>query len=85
MLAVKQSRAAVVTGGASGMGKAACHEFGRRGRKVAVLDVCRDAARRRVGTIPFLRAQLRTTRPAGHIRPPNPQIYARAPIFPGPN
>ena len=30
------SRVAVVTGGASGMGEATCHELGRRGHKVAV-------------------------------------------------
>ena len=29
----------MVTGGASGMGEATCHELGRRGLKVAVLDV----------------------------------------------
>ena len=48
------SRVAVVTGGASGMGEATCHELGRRGHKVAVLDLnerscaagCRRSARR---------------------------------------
>lgn len=30
---------AVVTGGASGIGEATCHELGRRGHKVAVLDI----------------------------------------------
>lgn len=40
------SRVAVVTGGASGMGEATCHELGRRGHKVAVLDVNADAAQR---------------------------------------
>ena len=40
------SRVAVVTGGASGMGEATCHELGRRGHKVAVLDVDGDAAQR---------------------------------------
>lgn len=40
------SQVAVVTGGASGMGEATCHELGRRGRKVAVLDVNGDAAQR---------------------------------------
>jgi 2-hydroxycyclohexanecarboxyl-CoA dehydrogenase len=38
-------RVAVVTGGASGMGEATCHELGRRGHKVAVLDANGDAAR----------------------------------------
>nr|MDT0525626.1 SDR family NAD(P)-dependent oxidoreductase [Streptomyces sp. DSM 41633] len=37
---------AVVTGGASGMGEATCHELGRRGHKVAVLDMNADAAQR---------------------------------------
>lgn len=40
------SRVAVVTGGASGMGEATCHELGRRGHKVAVLDVNGEAAQR---------------------------------------
>ena len=37
---------AVVTGGASGMGQATCHEFGRRGHKVAVVDLNGEAAQR---------------------------------------
>lgn len=40
------SRVAVVTGGASGMGEASCRELGRRGRKVAVLDLNGGAAQR---------------------------------------
>jgi 2-hydroxycyclohexanecarboxyl-CoA dehydrogenase len=40
------TRVAVVTGGASGMGEATCHELGRRGNKVAVLDLNGDAAQR---------------------------------------
>ena len=36
----------MVTGGASGMGEAICHELGRRGHKVAVLDVNASAAER---------------------------------------
>jgi 2-hydroxycyclohexanecarboxyl-CoA dehydrogenase len=40
------TRVAVVTGGASGMGEATCHELGRRGHKVAVLDVNEEAAQR---------------------------------------
>ncbi|HEX5144655.1 MAG TPA: SDR family NAD(P)-dependent oxidoreductase [Mycobacterium sp.] len=40
------SRLAVVTGGASGMGEATCHELGRRGHKVAVLDLDSQAAQR---------------------------------------
>jgi 2-hydroxycyclohexanecarboxyl-CoA dehydrogenase len=40
------SRVAVVTGGASGMGEAICHELGRRGHKVAVLDLNASAAER---------------------------------------
>jgi 2-hydroxycyclohexanecarboxyl-CoA dehydrogenase len=40
------NRVAVVTGGASGMGEATCHELGRRGLKVAVLDVNEQAAQR---------------------------------------
>ncbi|OBA58681.1 short-chain dehydrogenase [Mycobacterium sp. 1100029.7] len=40
------SRVAVVTGGASGMGEATCHELGRRGLDVAVLDLNEQAAQR---------------------------------------
>uniref|UniRef100_A4T853 3-oxoacyl-[acyl-carrier-protein] reductase MabA n=1 Tax=Mycolicibacterium gilvum (strain PYR-GCK) TaxID=350054 RepID=A4T853_MYCGI len=40
------SRVAVVTGGASGMGESTCHELGRRGHKVAVLDLNGEAAQR---------------------------------------
>ncbi len=43
---VSVSRVAVVTGGASGMGEATCHELGRRGHKVAVLDLNGEAAQR---------------------------------------
>ncbi|MGA8545333.1 MAG: SDR family NAD(P)-dependent oxidoreductase [Mycobacterium sp.] len=39
-------RVAVVTGGASGMGEATCRELGRRGHKVAVLDIDGQAAQR---------------------------------------
>jgi 2-hydroxycyclohexanecarboxyl-CoA dehydrogenase len=40
------TRVAVVTGGASGMGEATCHELGRRGHKIAVLDLNGEAAQR---------------------------------------
>jgi 2-hydroxycyclohexanecarboxyl-CoA dehydrogenase len=40
------SKVAVVTGGASGMGESTCHELGRRGNKVAVLDLNEGAAQR---------------------------------------
>ncbi|MGE2692436.1 SDR family NAD(P)-dependent oxidoreductase [Mycolicibacterium pulveris] len=40
------NRVAVVTGGASGMGEATCHELARRGHKVAVLDLNGEAAQR---------------------------------------
>ncbi|MCV7173405.1 SDR family oxidoreductase [Mycobacterium manitobense] len=40
------ARVAVVTGGASGMGESTCHELGRRGHRVAVLDLDGDAAQR---------------------------------------
>jgi 2-hydroxycyclohexanecarboxyl-CoA dehydrogenase len=40
------ARVAVVTGGASGMGEATCHELGRRGYQVAVLDIKAQAAQR---------------------------------------
>jgi 2-hydroxycyclohexanecarboxyl-CoA dehydrogenase len=40
------TRVAVVTGGASGMGEATCHELGRRGHKVAALDLNGEAAQR---------------------------------------
>jgi 2-hydroxycyclohexanecarboxyl-CoA dehydrogenase len=39
-------RVAVVTGGGSGMGAATCHELGRRGHKVAVLDIDGQSAQR---------------------------------------
>jgi 2-hydroxycyclohexanecarboxyl-CoA dehydrogenase len=40
------ARVAVVTGGASGMGESTCQELGRRGHRVAVLDLNGDAAQR---------------------------------------
>jgi 2-hydroxycyclohexanecarboxyl-CoA dehydrogenase len=40
------NRVAVVTGGASGMGEAICHELGARGHQVAVLDINAQAAQR---------------------------------------
>lgn len=40
------ARVAVVTGGASGMGEATCHELGRLGHKIAVLDINGEAAQR---------------------------------------
>lgn len=40
------TRVAVVTGGGSGMGEATCHELGRRGHHVAVVDVNDQAAQR---------------------------------------
>jgi 2-hydroxycyclohexanecarboxyl-CoA dehydrogenase len=40
------SRVALVTGGASGMGEAICHELGRRGNTVAVLDIDASGAER---------------------------------------
>lgn len=46
MSKTSMSRVAVVTGGASGMGEATCHELGRRGHKIAVLDLNADAAQR---------------------------------------
>jgi 2-hydroxycyclohexanecarboxyl-CoA dehydrogenase len=42
----REQRVAVVTGGASGMGEATCHELGRRGHKIAVLDLNSEAAQR---------------------------------------
>ena len=39
------TRVAVVTGGGSGIGAAACRELARRGHRVAVLDINGDAAR----------------------------------------
>jgi 2-hydroxycyclohexanecarboxyl-CoA dehydrogenase len=50
-LSVQQNRVAVVTGGASGMGEATCHELGRRGHKVAVLDINVEAAQRVAGDL----------------------------------
>lgn len=46
MTTVVPPRVAVVTGGASGMGEASCHELGRRGYQVAVLDINDQAAQR---------------------------------------
>lgn len=40
------TRVAVVTGGASGMGEATCHELAKRGHKVGVLDVNGEGAQR---------------------------------------
>ncbi len=40
------NRVAVVTGGASGMGEAICHELGARGHKIAVMDINGQAAQR---------------------------------------
>ena len=40
------TRVAVVTGGGSGIGEAACHELARRGNKVAVLDINGQAAQK---------------------------------------
>ncbi|OBK22886.1 short-chain dehydrogenase [Mycobacterium asiaticum] len=40
------ARVAVVTGGASGIGEATCHELGRRGHRVAVFDLNEQAAQR---------------------------------------
>src|SRR6478609_6240498 len=40
------TRVAVVTGGASGMGEATCHELGRRGHNVGVVDINGEAAQR---------------------------------------
>lgn len=45
------TRVAVVTGGASGMGEATCHELGRRGHAVAVLDLDEVAAQRVVDSL----------------------------------
>ena len=47
----RSGRVAVVTGGASGMGEAICHELGRRGHRVAVLDLNADAAARVAGEL----------------------------------
>jgi 2-hydroxycyclohexanecarboxyl-CoA dehydrogenase len=40
------TRVAVVTGGGSGIGEATCHELGRRGHQVAVMDINGEAAQR---------------------------------------
>ena len=70
------SRVAVVTGGASGMGEATCHELGRRGHKVAVLDldgeaaqrVCRGLARRGRDRAGRCRRRQRPRRRRGGVR-----------------
>ena len=64
------SRVAVVTGGASGMGEATCHELGRRGHKVAVLDLNGEAAQRvaedlRAEGVTALGCRRRRQRPRG--------------------
>jgi len=38
-----QGRTAIITGGANGMGRAACLLFARAGAKVAILDIAQDA------------------------------------------
>ncbi|MYR06795.1 SDR family oxidoreductase [Gordonia sp. SID5947] len=48
------TRVAVVTGGASGMGEATCHELGRLGNRVAVLDMDEGGTQR---VVEDLRAQ----------------------------
>jgi 2-hydroxycyclohexanecarboxyl-CoA dehydrogenase len=42
----RQSRVAVVTGGASGIGEATCHHLARAGHRVAVLDLDGEGAQR---------------------------------------
>ncbi|KPM52337.1 short-chain dehydrogenase [Frankia sp. CcI49] len=42
----RRSRVAVVTGGASGIGEATCHQLAERGHRVAVLDLDRETADR---------------------------------------
>ncbi|OHV33836.1 MULTISPECIES: SDR family NAD(P)-dependent oxidoreductase [Pseudofrankia] len=43
---VQQSRVAVVTGGASGIGEATCHHLAERGHRIAVLDLDDHGAQR---------------------------------------
>jgi 2-keto-3-deoxy-L-fuconate dehydrogenase len=61
-----QNETAIVTGGASGIGKAICHRFAREGAKVALLDIDVDAAEQTVqsiedegGTVSFFECDLR--------------------------
>src|SRR5690242_6362148 len=46
-----QNAVAVVTGGASGLGRAICEELGRRGARVVVTDLQEDGARAVAATI----------------------------------
>jgi 2-hydroxycyclohexanecarboxyl-CoA dehydrogenase len=48
---IEESRTALVTGGASGMGRATALRFAREGRKVAVVDIDGDGAQRVVQEI----------------------------------
>jgi 2-hydroxycyclohexanecarboxyl-CoA dehydrogenase len=50
-MAESMTRVAVVTGGASGMGEAICHELGGRGHSIAVLDLDGAAAQRVCGEL----------------------------------
>jgi len=44
-------KVAVVTGGGSGMGESTCHELGRRGHQVGVVDLNEEAAQRVAGEL----------------------------------
>jgi NAD(P)-dependent dehydrogenase (short-subunit alcohol dehydrogenase family) len=61
-----QDETAIVTGGASGIGKAICHRFAREGAQVALLDIDVEAAEATVqaieeegGTVSFFECDLR--------------------------
>jgi NAD(P)-dependent dehydrogenase (short-subunit alcohol dehydrogenase family) len=61
-----QDDTAIVTGGASGIGKAICHRFAREGAEVALLDIDVEAAEATVqeieeegGTVSFFECDLR--------------------------
>lgn len=55
----QQSRVAVVTGGASGIGEATCHHLAERGHRIAVLDRDGDATERVVKELAAAGAQAR--------------------------
>jgi len=65
-----QGKAALVTGGGSGLGEATARELARLGAKVAVLDVNLDNAQRVASDIGGIAVQCDVTNPTA-CRPPS--------------